>query len=182
MELGRIRRALCQTLSKESVLCFLVIIVVLFTSFFVTETQALDQGTNLPQRHRTTRATHKYSVSGEDIEEDEPDEEATTLPPPPSPSPHLRRAQDRLLDKLHTFNATTTANVLSLARPKKNTLDDDIDENDFCSHAYVDSAYYNGYDYILTRGDRLWYYYRNEHRLSRAYDQRKFTQGKFAKL
>lgn len=59
--------------------------------------------------------------------------------------------------------------------------DDDVssvDEDDFCSHNYVDSAYYNGYDTILTRGDRLWYYYRDEHRISKAFDQRRFTQGR----
>ena len=53
-------------------------------------------------------------------------------------------------------------------------------EDDFCHENYVDSAYYNGYDTILTRGDRLWYYYKDKHRLSKAFDQRKFTQGKTA--
>lgn len=192
MKLERLR--VSSTPSKGSVLCFLVIIVVLATGFFASEAQAIDQRANQHHRHlqhhqqRTTRAALKYSVSGEDIEDDDGEEYESTLPPPPPSSPHLRRAHDRLLERLHTFNATI-ANSQPLTRPKKNTLEDDhattttssnedFDENNFCSHDYVDSAYYNGYDYILTRGDRLWYYYRSEHRLSRAYDQRKFTQGK----
>ena len=59
--------------------------------------------------------------------------------------------------------------------------DDNIEqaesEDDFCQDDYVDSAYFNGYDTILTRGDRLWYYYKDQHRISKAYDQRRFTQG-----
>lgn len=55
----------------------------------------------------------------------------------------------------------------------------EMDENDFCGENYVDSAYYNGYDTILTRGDRLWYYHKDKHRISKAYDQRRFTQGKY---
>lgn len=51
------------------------------------------------------------------------------------------------------------------------------DEDDFCTHNYVDSAYFNGYDTILTRGDRLWYYYKEQHKISKAFDQRRFTQG-----
>lgn len=51
------------------------------------------------------------------------------------------------------------------------------DENDFCRDNYVDSAYFNGYDTILTRGDQLWYYYKEQHKLSKAFDQRRFTQG-----
>ena len=54
---------------------------------------------------------------------------------------------------------------------------EDEPEDDFCSENYVDAAYFNGYDTILTRGDRLWYYYKDRHRLSVAFDQRKFTQG-----
>ncbi|XP_075679420.1 uncharacterized protein LOC113798939 isoform X3 [Dermatophagoides pteronyssinus] len=53
--------------------------------------------------------------------------------------------------------------------------------NDFCNENYIDSAYFNGYDTIITRGNNLWYYYkdrRNRH-LSRSFDQRRFTQGDY---
>ena len=61
---------------------------------------------------------------------------------------------------------------------KTNLLIKMDNEDDFCWDNYVDSAYFNGYDTILTRGNRLWYYYKDQHRISRAYDQRRFTQGK----
>ncbi|OTF72804.1 hypothetical protein BLA29_011619, partial [Euroglyphus maynei] len=50
------------------------------------------------------------------------------------------------------------------------------DDDDFCSDTFIDSAYFNGYDTILTRGNHLWYYYKDHHRLSRSFDQRRFTQ------
>ncbi|KAF7495399.1 hypothetical protein SSS_07636 [Sarcoptes scabiei] len=52
-----------------------------------------------------------------------------------------------------------------------------VNDGDFCSASFVDSAYFNGYDIILTRNNFLWYYYKDRHRTSRAFDQRKFTQG-----
>lgn len=69
-----------------------------------------------------------------------------------------------------------------IERPKKHTEEEIEDEDDFCQDDYVDSAYFNGYDTILTRGDRLWYYYKDQHRLSKAYDQRRFTQGEIIQM
>ena len=60
-------------------------------------------------------------------------------------------------------------------------IDNNNNNNDFCNENYIDSAYFNGYDTIITRGNNLWYYYkdrRNRH-LSRSFDQRRFTQGMF---
>ncbi|KAH9413981.1 hypothetical protein DERP_012358, partial [Dermatophagoides pteronyssinus] len=60
-------------------------------------------------------------------------------------------------------------------------IDNNNNNNDFCNENYIDSAYFNGYDTIITRGNNLWYYYkdrRNRH-LSRSFDQRRFTQGDY---
>ena len=47
----------------------------------------------------------------------------------------------------------------------------------FCDETYVDSAYFNGYDIIVTRDDWLWYYYKDYHNLSAPFSQKEFTQG-----
>lgn len=49
----------------------------------------------------------------------------------------------------------------------------------FCDETYVDSAYFNGYDIIVTRDDWLWYYYKDYHNLSAPFSQKAFTQGNF---
>lgn len=49
----------------------------------------------------------------------------------------------------------------------------------FCDDNYVDSAYFNGYDTIVTRDDWLWYYYKDNHNLSKPFSQKDFTQGNF---
>ncbi|XP_054166896.1 uncharacterized protein LOC128964335 [Oppia nitens] len=47
----------------------------------------------------------------------------------------------------------------------------------FCEDNYIDSAYFNGYDIIVTRDDWLWYYYKDYHNLSSPFSQKQFTQG-----
>ena len=47
----------------------------------------------------------------------------------------------------------------------------------FCDENYVDSAYFNGYDIIVTRDEWLWYYYKDYHNLSEPFSQKSFTQG-----
>lgn len=55
-------------------------------------------------------------------------------------------------------------------------IDGDAEIN-FCDHNYVDAAYFNGYDIIVTRNDFLWYYYKDKHNLSEPFSQASFTQG-----
>lgn len=76
-------------------------------------------------------------------------------------------------------NVTDYANKRKETEEKMSTTEnDDVkDDDDFCQHNYVDSAYFNGYDTILTRENQLWYYYKEQHKISKAYDQRRFTQG-----
>lgn len=47
----------------------------------------------------------------------------------------------------------------------------------FCDENYIDSAYFNGYDIIVTRNDWLWYYYKDNHNLSIPFSQQSFTGG-----
>mgnify|MGYP006938815826 CR=1 FL=1 len=75
----------------------------------------------------------------------------------------------------YTASSSNHRSSSSLISPITN----DIDDDDFCNDTFIDSAYYNGYDTILTRGNHLWYYYKDQNRLSRSYDQRRFTQGMY---
>lgn len=79
-------------------------------------------------------------------------------------------------------SSSSSTGVNSTAPSEDDDYDYEDEESDFCSEPYVDSAYYNGYDTILTRGDRLWYYYKDQHRLSAGFDQRKFTQGRWCQF
>jgi len=53
----------------------------------------------------------------------------------------------------------------------------DNNSTNFCDENFVDSAYFNGYDIIVTRDDWLWYYYKDKHNLSVPFSQESFTQG-----
>lgn len=129
-------------------------------------------------------ATGEGNSSREDYSS--PDEPSTSYQPGQAGQPDPFEHIELLLPNKSSSGKSLQQSLKPLSDDvtSEPTLDADtenlpeISEDDFCAENFVDAAYYNGYDLILTRGDRLYYYFKDEHRLSPPYKQSKFTQGK----
>lgn len=131
---------------------------------------------------RTARNDHDdIEISHVDDDDETADDSESTVPDTATDStiedvvvePDIREETDSE-EKSAESSSSSGETVPSIDVTEEEVVED---ENDFCRDNYVDSAYFNGYDTILTRGDQLWYYYKEQHKLSKAFDQRRFTQG-----